>query len=216
MILAILLIHIASCLLPVFIAISQYSSQNMINQIIDSFQSSALNFTELKVSKISQEDPLDSFMGESKIIIDVTCNLLLQVKLPEAAKLNSFVHIIVREPFEKFSDWDYFTLFPIQAHYEALNSFLLYFNWYQYNLIHSDSANAINLSSLFYRDINKKQDFCYSNDRNEDAANYFIGKEVKTTGLKNAVILNEGEGVKKLIRSLVKNKIYIKNAGIVL
>ncbi|CAG9332440.1 unnamed protein product [Blepharisma stoltei] len=174
------------------------------------------SYFEIEASQINSTEPIIDLLSTTYIVIDITDILAFQWKLAEAAQVIGFVHIIVGVSSDQIKGLEYFPMLPLRAHYEALSSILSYLNWYQYNLIYNESKDAINLKNLFIESQATIHDFCYPSGNSLDVTSAFIGREVKPTGLTNLVVLSEGKSANQLVNSIIDNKMYVKNSGIIL
>ncbi|CAG9330954.1 unnamed protein product [Blepharisma stoltei] len=215
MLILLLLIQIILAFSRLDIAFSQETSQSLLLSLSRTLKHYYNESLEVNMMQLNNEISIEDFVNNSDIIVDATYNLLLQTKLIKAAKVFEFIHIIIGESSKRADKLTNFSLLPEYAHYEALNSFLAYLDLQRYILIYSESKQSIKTKKFLSEDPDKKYEFCFSNDNSANVTDYFIGREVKPTGINNFVVLNEGFGANKLVNSLVRNKIYGENSGVI-
>ncbi|CAG9316472.1 unnamed protein product [Blepharisma stoltei] len=208
----------ASAIQFLHVLYSQYTEEQLLESLVQSFNINYSQLVETIVIEITQETPIQNLLVNASIIIDSTSSLALSSKISKVSSELEFLHLVVGKPSESFQDWDYFTLLPEMRHYEALNSILRLFNWSQYVIIQSESFESTQLTNIFkeYQLDQNIKFFSFPNSQSQNVSDDLVGVQVKPSGLLNILILNEGEGARKLISSLITKKNYKENSGVLL
>ncbi|CAG9309844.1 unnamed protein product [Blepharisma stoltei] len=94
----------------------------------------------------------------------------------------------------------------ISDHIKAFESLISYLNWEKFVVI-SDEDQAEYIGKILKQNYHTKS-YYFPKNGSQALSNLLIGKQIKPTGIKNIVILNDGEDGVKLIQSLKAKNLY--------
>ncbi|CAG9335587.1 unnamed protein product [Blepharisma stoltei] len=157
-----------------------------------------------------------AYFAEAQVIIDLTSSLWFGSCIKHLANQAHFIIISSNPSSESYNEWQFFSSYHIQEHYDALLNLVEFFNWDKFIIISSHNSEEIYNGSLNgFSDKNIKF-FNFAENETQDHADQLIGKLIKPTGIKNIAILNEGNSAEKLVESLKKKNIFSSGCGIIL
>ncbi|CAG9309816.1 unnamed protein product [Blepharisma stoltei] len=193
------------------------------------------NFTDLDFAsnltalvKNNLEDELevnlmyfDSLWDESKakyspdIIFDIAFSTTLSQSIKKFAEDKKIIIASIHSDTQPHSDWEFFIHNSWKSQIEALYGIISYFNWQKFIVISDDISNKNSeIFSNYFKDKDYRWYF-FSNGNNENSANLFIGKVIQPIGIRNIVLLNQGESAKLLLKALEEKNLLINGTGII-
>ncbi|CAG9309823.1 unnamed protein product [Blepharisma stoltei] len=214
--------------LAVFIYAIFYCEGQMIVDIIYSpftSQDFALNLTSLlqlnfqgiidfNLVYIESSREVQQLINSPDVIIDLSFSTILSEIIKELAEEKHFIIASINKPHGIYSNWEFFVHCSWENQLEALSSIISYLNWETFIIISDEIHNEGNkICNIFsYKNFHLS---IFSNSNNKNSADLFIGKVVKASGIKNIVILNNGESAKLLLKSLEDRDLLINGTGII-
>ncbi|CAG9309810.1 unnamed protein product [Blepharisma stoltei] len=149
------------------------------------------------------------------IIIDITSSASLSELLKEYASNNQIILVSPELP-NSFNYWQFFTHSSLNSHIKAISSLISFLNWENFIIISNKEYQILDDYFLTEFSIKKVSTFYFPNIENQDLADLFIGKEIKPTGNRNIIILNQGKVAENLLKSLKQKNILTSGCGIIL
>ncbi|CAG9309850.1 unnamed protein product [Blepharisma stoltei] len=207
----VVLLHFISCQLYVEIvyssAVDIKSAQSLAVALKNTFNSQI----ELKTTKISTKFDILALKRNLKLIIDLTSSVSLARYLEEFATQTNSIILSSKNTEQGFHNRRFFTHFPIEDHVTAVRKIISYLNWDKFLIVYDYTEEAI--LQILKNEFSDKLVSFYSflSGGSQSSADLFIGKLIKPIGIRNIVLLTQGENTKKIIISL-RTK-YIFNAG---
>ena len=144
------------------------------------------------------------------IIIDITKDLSLYSKLDELSQQFKAFYITITPPSGQTSSSLRFHLHPgLNKIENAINILLDYLKWQEFSIFASnqekDQFLASNIHSTYNRII--KSFIIYEDDLNDFKSDEIVRKLIKTEGVKNLLIIDDGNSLSSFQKSLTFRKI---------
>ncbi|CAG9311404.1 unnamed protein product [Blepharisma stoltei] len=183
--------------------------------------SSAINqkfFLKVEINEvfINTDLNIENLSEESDIIFDLSESASISEIIKDFTKKHQIILVSIQNPANSYTDWQYFTHPTNLENLMALSSILSFLNWEKFIIIFDE--NTIDYLKDFKDQFLLKQlvPFFFSNKETQTFSDNFIGKVVKSTGIRNIAILNQWKSASKLVKSLRNKNMMKEGIGIIL
>ncbi|CAG9309826.1 unnamed protein product [Blepharisma stoltei] len=170
------------------------------------------NQIEVRSSLINSVIDFDKITQNPDIIVDLTFSDSILAYIKEFVAENHIILILIQDFSSSYNDWQFFSHSSQHDHENALSCLISFFNWDEF-LIISNNLDQ-NFHEIF--SVKKFNIFHFSETSDNNLVGLFVGKKIKPTGIRNLVILNEGETAGKLLQSLENQSVLKSGSGVIL
>ncbi|CAG9309825.1 unnamed protein product [Blepharisma stoltei] len=180
--------------------------------IRDKINQNYQNQIEVRESLISSVIDLNHFTVNPNIIVDLTFSASILAYIKDFVAENHIILILLQDLPNSYNDWQFFSHSSLQDHENALSCLVSFFNWEEFLIISSNLGQ--NFHEIF--SVKKFNIFHFSETSDKNLVDLFVGKRIKPTGIRNLIILNQGETANKLLQSLENKNIIKSGSGVIL
>ncbi|CAG9309785.1 unnamed protein product [Blepharisma stoltei] len=179
--------------------------------LLQNFQS----HIDFNLTYIETSEDLKLATDASNIVFGLIYSASLSELIKELAEEKYFIIASIEETSRTYSEWQFFIHNSLKNQIEALLSIVSFLNWETFIVVSDQTYSEDDGFSNYFSNKNYRL-FYFSNSNDQSLADLFIGKIVQATGIRNIVILNRGESVKLLLKSLEKHNFLNIGSGAII